>query len=134
MDNVSIEEMKQECKVRLELLKIHPNAINDFIKQNKLNKSEGNLAILYWLDKEEEKLVKEFEEKYNILVYHVIKTNALEDGIIYDLLYITADRELWLEEREEIDNGCVLSFTVSAFSESGDIAIRSKNGGVMRIC
>ena len=55
-------------------LLLHQNVINEFKKENKLNKSEGPLGTLYWLDEEEKGMVKEYEEKWNVLVYHVIKT------------------------------------------------------------
>ena len=83
---------------------------------------------------EEKQMVEEYEKKWNVLVYHVIKTYTVEMGAIYDLLYIPSEKEDWqgILKRLKQDN-ILLSHTVSQFSESGDIAIQSKNGGVIRL-
>ena len=75
----NLEQMKEEALKRMEKLKLHKNVLEDF-KNGVLNKSERQNAIfngiLYHLDKEEEKdviqKIKEFEEKYGGIVYHVI--------------------------------------------------------------
>ena len=124
--------MKQESITRLKMLKLHRNVIYDFETEDKLNKSEGSMAGLYWLDEEEQEIVKEFEEVYNVLVYHVIKTHTMDFGEIYDLLYIDENENCWDEEKEEIKEGVVRSYTVSPFSESGRICVELKNGGLIR--
>ena len=126
------EIRKSETKKRLELLNVHPNVIKEFMQDGKLNKSDGKLGILYWLEEEEETMVKQFQETYGVLVYHVLKTYTVDMGIIYDLLYISEDVECWDIEKDDLKNGYVLSYTVSAFSESGIIKIKPINGGVVR--
>lgn len=128
------EEMKQQALEIMKMLKLHKNVINDFIKEDKLNKSETVNGILYWLDEKEEKIVKEYEEKYNVLVYHVIKTYTVDEGAIYDLLYLPNEKDSWqgIEERLKEDS-IILSHTLSQFGESGDIMIQSKNGGIVRL-
>lgn len=131
------EEVKNECVKRMKMLKLHPNAINEFINENKLNKSEGINAILYWLTDEEKERVKIIEEKYNLLVYHVIHTFS-NLGETYDLLYVENEKECWEYDRLDIEQGIVLSRTEvvedDINSEFGSIGIESKNGGVIRIC
>lgn len=41
-------------------------------------------AILYWISNNEdyEKAIKQFEEKHNVLVYHVILTPTYDNGIV----------------------------------------------------
>ena len=131
------EEVKNECVKRMKKLKLHPNVINEFINENKLNKSDGPLGTLYWLTEEEQERVKRIEEKYNVLVYHVIHTFS-NLGETYDLLYVENEKECWEYDRLDIEQGIVLSRTevveVDINSEFGSIGIQSKNGGVIRIC
>ena len=133
IEKASQEEMKQEAINRMKMLLLHQNVINEFKKENKLNKSEGPLGTLYWLDEEEKGMVKEYEEKWNVLVYHVIKSFTVEMGVIHDLLYITDEKDYWEEERKRLEQGIVLSHTKSQFSESGDIFVINVSGGLVRL-
>ena len=133
LEKASQEEMKQEALNRMKMLLLHRNVINEFKKENKLNKSEGPLGTLYWLDEEEKGMVKEYQEKWNVLVYHVIKTFTKDMGVIYDLLYIIDEKQYWEREREELKEGLVLSHTKSQFSESGDIFVINVSGGLARL-
>lgn len=134
LEIASKEEMKQQAVQIMKILKLHENVINDFVKENKLNKSETINGILYWLDDEEQQMVEEYEKRCNVLVYHVIKTYTIDDGVIYDLLYITNEKDSWegIVKRLKQDS-IILSHTICYFSENGDIQIQSRNGGVVRI-
>lgn len=133
LEKASKEEMLQEGIKRMQLLKLHNNVINDLKNDGLLNKSEGRLGILYWLDEKEQAMVKEYENQRNILVYHVIKTYTLDMGVVYDLLFIIDEKGYWEEERERLKQGYVLSHSISQFNESGDILVKNKNGGLVRI-
>ena len=128
------EEVKNECLKRMKMLKLHPNVINE----NKLNKSDGPLGTLYWLTEEEQEIVNRIEEKYNLLVYHVIHTYSSNLGKLYDLLFITNDKTKWKYDRQDLEKGIMFSRTEVLYddinSEFGCIGIESKNGGVVRIC
>ena len=126
------EKMKQEAITRLKMLKLHKNVIYDFKAEDKLNKSEGTMAILYWLNNKEKEIVKGLEKVYDIMVYHVIITYTRDLGEVLDLLYVDEYENCWDEEKEEIKEGYVRSYTVSPFCESGIICIESKNGGLIR--
>ena len=102
LERASKEEMLQEGIKRMQLLKLHNNVINDLKNDGLLNKSEGRLGILYWLDEKEQAMVKEYENQRNILVYHVIKTYTLDMGVVYDLLFIIDEKGYWEEERERL--------------------------------
>lgn len=133
LEKASKEEMLQEGIKRMQLLKLHNNVINDLKNDGLLNKSEGRLGILYWLDEKEQAMVKEYENQRNILVYHVIKTYTLDMGVVYDLLFIIDEKGYWEEERKRLKQGYVLSHSISQFNESGDILVKNKNGGLVRI-
>ena len=53
LERASKEEMKEEALERLNLLKINRNVIKEFKEENILNKSEGILGSLYWLDEKD---------------------------------------------------------------------------------
>lgn len=130
----SKEEMKQQALEIMKILKLSKNVINEFDKKDKLNKSEGKKGILYWLDEKEQKIVKEYEEKWNVVVYHIIKTYTVDDRTIYDLLYLPNEKDSWQDIVERLEEySIILSHTLSQFSESGDIMIQRKNGGIVRI-
>lgn len=126
-------DIKDEIIQRMKLLHLHPNVIREFEKEQRLNKSESPLGLLYWLTDDEIKLVKKFEQEHQDLsVYHILKSFTRDYGIVYDLLYISKDEEKWKTDRENLTYGLVMSYTVSAFAECGLIKIKSINGGLVR--
>ena len=116
----------------LRLLHVHVNVINDFKRKNRINRSEGNMGLLYWISGEEQELIDNFEKEKDVFVYHIIKTYTRDMGTIYDLLYITNYKEDWDIEREDIKNGYVLAYTISPYPEIGNILVDYKNGGIVR--
>ena len=46
---------------------------------------------------------------------------------------IIDEKGYWEEERERLKQGYVLSHSISQFNESGDILVKNKNGGLVRI-
>lgn len=128
-----IDMIRNETLERMKLLKLHTNVINEFKDENKLNRSEFGLGILYWLTDDEKQLVEDFKNEYEgYIVYHVIKTNTVDFGVVYDLLYVSPNKEDWLSEREDMKNNIVMSYTVTEFAECGPIQIKMINGGLAR--
>lgn len=118
----------------MKLLQLHPNVINEFKNENKLNRSEFGMGILYWLTYEEKQLVSNFENEHKgYLVYHFIKTETVDFGTVYDLLYVSSYEEEWQLEREDLKINLVMSYTITEFSECGPIKVKSINGGLARI-
>lgn len=127
-------KVKDEAIERMNLLQLHKNVIKEFQDENRLNKSES-FGILYWLTDEEQQLVNDFEKEHEgYLVYHIIKTNTVDMGIIYDLLFVSIFEDDWPLEREELKDNIVMSYSVTPFSEIGSICIKQKNGGLARVC
>ena len=135
---------KAEAIKRLELLKLLPNVITDFKNNDTVYYSERQNkifdGILYWISNNEdyERLVKEFEENYDALVYHAQLTR-LSYGLCLSMLFVSKYQEEWEMEREAITNpydGVIDTYAYVAnlnepdFSEIGRIGIIRKNGGI----
>ena len=135
MENLR-EKQKQEAIERMKMLKIYTQAIKEFEKENVINVSEHG-GILFWLDDEQQEMVKQFEEKYNAVVYHVIH-NYTEFGELYSLLYVSQHENEWDYDKDDIKHNIALCYVVNKdeenFSEFGSIGIRPQFGGVIRTC
>ena len=119
-----------EAFLRMRSLKIRGNAIKEFLKSGKLNLSKG--GVLYWLDHEEQEMVKEWEMETGNMVYHVIKDNP-EIGLLYTFLYVSRHTEEWETDREDIENNIAFTYvTDNCFGEYGTVGIAPMCGGVIR--
>ena len=137
----TIEEKKTEALARMKMLKLHKNVVNDFESEGKLNYSEparlgsALVGVLYWLEDEEAKLVREFEEEYKAVVYHVIHSYT-EFGELYSYLYVSDYDEEWDEDRRSIKNEESLAYVHNVdapeCSEFGYIGVQPAFGGVVR--
>ena len=130
----SIDEVKEEAIKRLKALKVHPKVLKDFEEEGKLNKSEL-CGILFWLDDSEKKMVFEFEEEHDAVVYYVIHqyTNI---GELYSLLYVSFDDEEWKLDMADLEAGRALAYVINKTapdcSEFGSIGIKLGIGGSIR--
>lgn len=133
MEELKIKQ-KQEAIERMKMLKIYSQAIKEFEKENVINVSEHG-GILFWLDDEQQEMVKRFEEKYNAVVYHVIH-NYTEFGELYSLLYVSQHENEWDYDKDDIKHNIALCYVVNKdeenFSEFGSIGIKPQYGGVIR--
>ena len=105
---VTEEEMIQEANRRMRILQLHINARNEFKDEHRINKSDDNVGMLFWLDKEEEEMVKKLEKKYNFMVYHIIHTLS-NLGETYEILFVSKIKEEWFDEREDLKNGFAMA-------------------------
>ena len=130
----SIEEARAEAVKRLAVLKVHENVLREFLEEEKLNRSE-RLGILYWLNDEEQAMVKEFEEKHEAVVYHVIHQHT-NIGEMYSLLYVSLEDGEWCIDREDLASGQALAYVINKTmpdcSEFGSIGVEPCNGGIVR--
>lgn len=127
-----------EALLRMKKLDIHENAINEFKENGKLNKSEpafGNkVGVLYWLDEDEQKMVKKWEKETGNMVYHVIKNHLKDGGLCYSFLYVSKDADKWEMDNEDLEYGEPYAYVNSGWcSEFGRIGIRKGFGGVVRV-
>ena len=127
-------KQRTEALKRMELLKLHENVIDDFKELSLLNQSELG-GILYWVEGEMEKKIREWEEKTGNLVYHVIH-DYTEFGELLSLLYVSTYEDEWETDREDIQDGYALAYVMNLTddwcSEYGSIGIRPQWGGVVR--
>ena len=127
-------KQRTEAWKRMELLTLHENVIDDFKEINLLNQSELG-GILYWVEGEMEKKIREWEEKTGNLVYHVIH-DYTEFGELLSLLYVSQYEDEWETDREDIQDGYALAYVMNLTddwcSEYGSIGIRPQWGGVVR--
>ena len=127
-------KQRTEALKRMELLKLHENVIDDFKEIALLNQSELG-GILYWVEGEMEKKIREWEEKTGNLVYHVIH-DYTEFGELLSLLYVSTYEDEWETDREDIQDGYALAYVMNLTddwcSEYGSIGIRPQWGGVVR--
>lgn len=130
-----LREMQvKEAVNRMKMLHILPRTVQEF-KSGVINRSE-EMGLLYWLDDEEKEMVKKFEEEWEGVVYHVIKTLS-NIGLMYSLLYVSKYAEQWEMDHGDIQGGFVFAYVVNKdmpdCSEFGSISIIAANGGLVRV-
>ena len=131
------EKMKEEALRRMKKWDLHENVIREFKDEDKLNKSERSFVpgILYYLNEEEENMIKEWEAIYGGLVYHVIHdyTNL---GELYTLLFVSKYEKEWEYDNTDIEVEEALCYVINKDyeqnSEFGHCMIRPANGGLER--
>lgn len=127
------EKQIREALERMTMLKMSRQCIDAF-KQGVVWESEG-IGALYECNDEENKIVKDFEEKHNAVVYHMIH-NIFEFGECYSILYVSQDEDEWQSDRYDIEDGYAIAYVYNKdcpeFSEFGSIGIRPSIGGLVR--
>ena len=131
------EKMKEEALRRMKKWDLHENVIREFKDEDKLNKSERSFVpgILYYLNEEEENMIKEWEAIYGGLVYHVIHdyTNL---GELYTLLFVSKYEKEWEYDNTDIEVEEALCYVINKDynfnSEFGHCTIKPANGGLER--
>ena len=133
---VSMENKKTEAIKRMKALDLYKPYINLFEKDNKIFLSEMTGGVYEFSDNEEliEK-IKEFEEEYSALVYHVIRTMT-QFGELYNFLYVSDYEDEWETDNADIEDGYALAYvwnkTDEWCSEFGSIGVRGRFGGIVR--
>lgn len=129
------DEKVTEALERMRILKLIPNAITEFARNQTLNASEGG-GFLYWLSDKEKETVRDFEKNYNALVYHVIKSST-EFGELLTFLYVSNYKDEWLLDREDLKNGNPIAYVKNlsddTCSEFGGVSITPRCGGLVRV-
>lgn len=135
------EKQTQEAVRRMKMLRLHPNAINDFKGATYENDGEklinySEYGVLYWIEDEEWKnIIATFEEEYDCVVYHAILSHTT-CGDMLSLLYVSSTEEEWDMDRRDMMYGYVYAYVSNlscpSLSEIGSICIEPRFGGVIR--
>ena len=133
--NVSREEKKTEAIARMKLWEIFDPVIRQFEEEDQVCYSEGSLGACYWLEDDQMQRVREFEDRNNALVYHVvIKTIGVWDTEAY--LYVSDHPEEWEFDRGDIIDEEPLVYVFNKdepdFSEFGYIGVAKTMAGGLR--
>lgn len=99
--NISIEEKKTEAVDRLKKLRIFPETIKQFEKDGKVSRSEPPFGAFFWVEGDDLKKLRKFEEHYSALVYLVIRTYT-GIGVMDSYLYVSDYREEWADDRQRL--------------------------------
>ena len=134
--NIPIDIKKQEAIKRMKTLDIFTETIRQFKNEDLVSYSEPPLGANYWLDDEQKKIVKEFEEEYNALVYFVVRSYT-QFGKLDTMLYVSDHKEEWEMDREDIECGYtyayVYNYDIPEYSEIGSVAVQNRFGGLIRV-
>ncbi|MDD6255107.1 MAG: hypothetical protein PUA82_03760 [Eubacteriales bacterium] len=128
------EQQKSEALRRMKALNLLPSIVEDFRKNGTIYMS-GEEGMLYFPDQEQLDLVRRFEKRNNVLVYHIIN-EVKSYGECCTMLYIPADPSGWKSFDKNIRDGLVDAYvynmTKPDMSEAGLIQVKSVNGGLQR--
>lgn len=131
----SKEEMRIEAVKRMRALNLSSTVISDFEKHDTLYLSEG-IGYLYFLNEEQLNIVKDFEEKYGYVVYHVIRSFT-NFGEMFAMLFVGEYTEDWEYDNIDIQDNIVMSYVYNVdypdCSDMGSIGYRSNIGGLVRV-
>lgn len=134
--NISRLEKKQEAIKRMEVLDIYDETIRQFEKDGLLSYSEPPLGTNYWLNEEQRKIVRDFEEEYNALVYFATMSYT-EFGTLTSFLYVSDYPEEWKDDNIELKDGYLYAYVynhdIPEYSEIGMIRVQPRFGGLVRI-
>ena len=137
MCKVTRDKKKMEAVKRMKALRLFKPCIKAFITYDELQLTEPNGGLYEFSDNEElNAKIKEFEEEYDALVYHVIHTYT-QFGELYNFLYVSDYEEEWEFDNEDVKSGYVVAYVWNRSdewcSEIGGIAVRELFGGLVRV-
>lgn len=129
----SKKEMKTEAVERMKLLGMNPQAIEEFEKEGNLNLSR--YGVLFPLEDEQWKRVRQFEKENGYCVYHVIQ-NFTNIGEMLSMLYVSTFKEEWEQDRIDIQEHIPMAYVANlddeVCSEFGAIGVETIFGGLVR--
>lgn len=134
---VTREIKKEEAIKRMKALGLFGPCINAFKKRDEVQLSEMTGGLYEFSDNDElNEQIKEFENRYQSMVYHVIHTFT-NFGELYNLLYVSDEEEEWEMDNRDIPHGLVFSYVWNKdeemFSEFGTIGVKELFGGLVRV-
>ena len=136
MEKTMQEMQKEEAVKRLQELRIPEKIIQDFEENGTVRLSLTPFGIFDELTPALEAEIKQFEEKYEALVFFVIRDDVHFDKLD-SLLFVSKYQEEWEDDHCDIADGYVMTYTINHVhpfcSEFGSIAYgRTDFGGLFR--
>lgn len=128
MANISREDKLTEAVLRMKKLSIFPETIRQFEEDGKVSVSEPPMGAFYWAEGECLERIRRFEERYNALVYAVIRSYTTI-GKMDCYLFVNDHVEEWERDRNslEVPGDGVFSYVYNLdapdCSEFGDIGV-----------
>ena len=137
MAKISFEDKKAEAVARMKMLGIFPETIRQFDKDGLVSISEPPLGAFFWTAGEDLEHIRSFEERYNVLVYLVVRSYT-EFGRMDSCLYVSDHPDEWGMDREDIRQGQAYAYVYNhddpECSEIGSIGImKTPAAGLRRI-
>lgn len=128
------KKQKEEALRRMKALDLHENAIKEFKEEGKLNKSES-IGFLYYLNDEEEEMIREWEKETGNLAYHA-RLDYTKFGTLMSIFYISKYEEEWEMDMDDLENNMALVYVMNLeddmMSEFGSIVFKKNIGGLIR--
>ena len=110
----------------MKLWGIYAPIVKQFEEDGLVSESAPPLGACYWLDEAQMARVREFEERNNALVYHVIHSFTTI-GEMESFLYVSDYPEEWERDRADIKDGQQLVYVFNKdmpdCSEFGSIGV-----------
>lgn len=120
------DEKKSEAISHMKLWGIYAPIVKQFEEDGLVSESAPPLGACYWLDEAQMARVREFEERNNALVYHVIHSFTTI-GEMESFLYVSDYPEEWERDRADIKDGQQLVYVFNKdmpdCSEFGSIGV-----------
>lgn len=139
---VSREMKKVEAIKRMKKMGLFDEAIKQFEEDDLVNISEPQemfgykIGTLYWLDDEQKRIVKMFEEEYNALVYLVVRSYT-NFGLMDNIFYVSDYKDEWFMDNADLDENYasvyVINHDMPDCSEFGTISWKEASGGILRV-
>lgn len=127
------EDKKKEAYRRMTELQLNINGIQEFMKEDVLNISW--CGSLIHLDDEQTAKVQKFEEKYDVLVYHVIQNDTYL-GTMLTLLFVSDQPREWEQDRAYVKARNPFAYVVNldddTQSEFGSVQVETHAGVIVR--
>lgn len=133
--NISVKEKKIEAVKRMKLLRIFPPTIKHFERDGFVSISEPPVGAHFWLEGEDLERVKEFEKKYDALVFTAIRSYT-NIGKMDSFLFVSDYKEEWEQDIQDIKENMTLAYVYNHdmpdCSEMGCIGIAPTSAAGLR--
>ena len=128
MANISTEKKREEAVKRMKMIGIFPETIKQFERGEYLSQSEPPFGACFWVEGEQLERVREFEQKYNALVYFIIHSYS-NIGETEEYFYVSDYEDEWQMDRDMLDRNLTMAYVYvkdnPLFSEFGSIGYRT---------